>query len=338
MRLAGTVATFLICLLANSLSGQTDSLIFRNGDYMVGEAKDMDRNVLVVETDYSDDDFTISWDQIAEIYTTTSFLITLSDGRRFNGTLSTNDEGLIVLQTEERGDLEVPLNEIVFLKSVDEEFASRINAAIDFGLSYTKNKNFRQTSAQANVGYIANRWLANADYSMVYSSQDDVEPTRRNEGNLVFRYFLPNDYYAVASINFLSNTEQLLNLRTNGMVGLGKYFIHTNSTYWGGQAGLAFNNENFSSDAENRQSLEAFFGTEYNMYDVGDIDLLTKLVAFPSFTEKGRWRIDYKLDFKYDLPLDFYIRLGFSLNFDNQPVEGASKTDYVFTTSFGWEW
>jgi hypothetical protein len=54
-------------------------------------------------------------------------------------------------------------------------------------------------------------------------------------------------------------------------------------------------------------------------------------------TESGRWRIDYSFDTKYDLPLDFYIKVGFTLNYDNQPVAGASKTDYVFQTTFGWE-
>jgi hypothetical protein len=48
--------------------------------------------------------------------------------------------------------------------------------------------------------------------------------------------------------------------------------------------------------------------------------------------------VDFAFDTKYDLPLDFYIRLGLTLNYDNQPVEGAGETDYVFQTSFGWEW
>ena len=42
-------------------------------------------------------------------------------------------------------------------------------------------------------------------------------------------------------------------------------------------------------------------------------------------------------DLKYDLPLDFYIRLGYTLNYDNKPVEGATESDYVLQTSFGWE-
>ena len=70
----------------------------------------------------------------------------------------------------------------------------------------------------------------------------------------------------------------------------------------------------------------------------GILSLLTQIVAYPSFTESGRWRSDFSLDAKYDLPLDFYVKLGYTLNFDNRPAEGSVKTDYVFHTGFGWEW
>ena len=97
------------------------------------------------------------------------------------------------------------------------------------------------------------------------------------------------------------------------------------------------NNEKFSTDDEDRQSLEAFFGTELNLFDIGDLSILTNGYAYPSLTESGRWCADFGLDLKYDLPLDFYLKLGLNYNFDNRPVEGASETDYVFQLSFGWE-
>jgi hypothetical protein len=35
--------------------------------------------------------------------------------------------------------------------------------------------------------------------------------------------------------------------------------------------------------------------------------------------------------------MDFFLSLGYTLNYDNQPAEGATNTDYVLQTSFGWE-
>jgi hypothetical protein len=108
--------------------------------------------------------------------------------------------------------------------------------------------------------------------------------------------------------------------------------------YWALAGGVAWNIENYTDpDLENRSSSEANFGTELNLFDMGDISLLTKLSVYKSLSEGNRIRADFKFDIKYDLPLDFYIRLGYTHNFDNQPVEGASRDDYVFQTTFGWE-
>ena len=71
---------------------------------------------------------------------------------------------------------------------------------------------------------------------------------------------------------------------------------------------------------------------------MGDFNLFTKITAFPGITEKGRFRTDFKMDLKYDLPLDFYVKGGFTFNYDNQPTAGAPETDYVLNTGLGWSW
>jgi hypothetical protein len=120
---------------------------------------------------------------------------------------------------------------------------------------------------------------------------------------------------------------------------MGKYIIHTNNLYWGFSAGANYNNETYSVDTiPGRTSWEGFLGTEINLFNIGDLSLLTNAVAYPSITESGRWRIDFKFDAKYDLPLDFYIKAGYTLNYDNKPAPGSSETDYVLQTGFGWEW
>jgi hypothetical protein len=320
------------------LYAQNDSLLLKNDDIIVGEIKSMDRGVLTIETDYSDKDFKIEWSGITEIHAESFFLISLSDGRRYNGTLESLSPGRATINIVEGGTTEVDLMDLVFLKSIDEGFWSRIYAAIDVGYSLTKANNLRQFSLNGKIGYLAERWSLDASYNSVLSKQDSVADTKRTDGNITYRYFLPKDWFMMGDISFLSNTEQKLNLRSNGKLGLGKFMIHTNSTYWAFQAGASVMNENFSDESPDRQSMEGFLGTELNMFDVGDLGLLTNVTAFPGITESGRWRVDFKFDLKYDLPLDFYVKLGFTINYDNQPVEGASDTDYVFQTGFGWEW
>jgi len=344
---------FIFALFTIALSAQTDSLVFYNGNYVVGEVKSMSRGVITVETDYSDSDFKIEWEKIKEIYTVTYFLITTSDGSRYNGHVNTTAPGKIMIITDEGQQVEAAHDDIVWLDDVDQGFWSQLYASIDVGFDMTKANNFSQFSTRATLGYLAKRWNLDATYNTLFSRQDDVADIDRTDGGVSFKYFLPRDWYPLASVDFLSNTEQKLDLRTTGKAGLGKFVIHTNYTYWGFSVGANYNNETFLPNTTTdingndstytepgRQSWEGFIGTELNLFDIGDLNLATKIFAYPSFTEAGRWRTDFNFDAKYEMPFDddFYIKLGVTFNYDNRPIEGASETDYVLHTGFGWQW
>lgn len=324
----------MMCYLSSS--AQYDSLILINGDVIVGEFKDMDRGVLELETPYSKSDFKVEWDGIKEIYSNTRFLITLTDGSRYNSTISSGGDDKIMIYDEDSTEHVVLLQDIVLLRSLKDGFWDRMNASIDFGYSFTKARNFKQITMRSALGYLADRWSTSVFYNTLNSTQDETEAVRRTDGGGAFRYYLQKDWYIPGDLTFLSNTEQKITLRSNAKIGVGKYFIHTNNSYWGIALGTSFVNEVFFDENDNKKSIEGYFGTELNLYNVGDFGLMTKAVAYPGITEEQRWRFDYTLDAKYDLPFDFYIKLGFTLNFDNQAVEGASATDYVFSTGIGW--
>ena len=103
-------------------------------------------------------------------------------------------------------------------------------------------------------------------------------------------------------------------------------------------AGIAWNYEDYSDPAaRDRNSVEAFVAAEYLIFNLGDLDLLTKVIAYPSLTEKNRFRTDFDFKLEYEFDFELFISLGFTLNYDNQPVEGASGSDYVLETTIGWE-
>ena len=111
---------FIGSFLTMNLAAQKDSLIMINNNYIAGEVKSMDRNILVIETDYSDDDFTIEWDGIREIYTETYFLITLTDGSRHNSHIKSTGPGKISLVSDDGQTLEVDQQDIVILDGIDQ--------------------------------------------------------------------------------------------------------------------------------------------------------------------------------------------------------------------------
>ncbi len=339
-----TLTALLIVL--KFLNAQTDSLIFRNGNYLVGEVKHMDRNVVTVETPYSDKDFTIKWHSVQEIYTNTYFLITLSDGSRYNGHIFSNAPGRVSIITDEGDSVGVNHTDIVYLNDLDEGFWSQLSFSIDLGYEMTRSNNFRKFTTSTRLGYTAKRWSIDAYYSTLFSRQDNTDNIDRTEAGISSRYFLPKDWYPLVSVDFLSSTELNLDLRTTAKMGMGKYVVHTNKSYWGFVVGANYNNENYFTDSastepiQDRRSMEAFLSTEFNMFNMGDLDLLSGLTAYPSLTESGRWRVDFKIETRYEMWFDddFYIKLSYSLNYDNQPPESATDLDYVLQTGFGWSW
>ena len=335
-------------------SAQEDSLLLNNRNIVVGEIKSMDKGVLTIETDYSDEDFKVTWDKIRRISSKTNFLITLTDGRRFNGKLNSLDSinvridyydptKILKLKKSEVIDKEtdlietVPLSSVVYLNAVDEGFWSRLSANFDIGWSLTKANNLQQFNIRSGLGYLADRWKATASYNSIRSTQDEVNDIKRTDGTFAFNYFLQRDWYLLYNLTYLSNTEQLIRSRLGNQIGLGKYIVHTNKTYFGFQTGINLNSESYFDDTPSRNSGEVMLGSQLNLYDIGDLNLLTTLTAYPSLTEKNRFRTDFSLDVKYDFLDDFYIKVGTTMNFDNQPIEGATNLDYVFQTTVGWE-
>jgi hypothetical protein len=317
---------------------QMDTLVMNNGDILVGEIKELMQGVMKFETDYSDKDFTIEWDKVIEIYTTTTFVISLSDGDRINGTVKTDPTDSTRVLIFERGEIKSTRRmDIVFLKGIEETFIGRFDASIGLGLTITTENNLRSLNSRGNIAYTGRFWRSNASIDALRSVQRDTIRTRRTEGSLGGQLLLENSWFLAVSANFLQSDEQKYKLRSTTDFSAGNLIVNTNKIYLAASAGVAWTNEEFTDDTPIRNSLEGKAGFELNLFDIEDFSLLSSAYAYPSITEKGRVRLDFKIDLKYDLPWDFYIKLGYTHNFDNQPAAGASKHFYKFDTTIGWE-
>jgi hypothetical protein len=356
----------LLLLATFFLSGLTaeaqDVIRLKNGNELNGELKSMDRGVLVIETPYSDSDFKIDWSELEYIKTQSVYMISLSKekmeslvgsmhkkdsiGDRISSTLETdpNNPQRVLINTS-YGKKSINLNQIVYLNSFSDSFLSRLSASVDVGFTVTKANNLKQFNVSSLLGYESDKWGANAGLNIVNSVQDDVDRIHRLDANVGFNWYLPKDFFLATSTTFLENDEMDLDLRTTIKAGLGYFFLHTNSLYWKLEGGVAYNNEKYfinstidpPIDPNPRISSEGYISTELNLFDIGDFNLFTNIAVYPSITESGRVRTDFKFEAKYDLPYDLYLKAGTTLNYDNQPAGEAKELDYVINTGVGWE-
>lgn len=331
--------TLLLSALSVFMFSQNDTVKLANNDVLVGELKKMEKSILTFSTSYDDSDFKIKWGKVEQVKSDRQFIVSLTNGDRITTTVnSVEGKGGIISVINEGVIEEHGLDEVVFIEPIGKNFMARLTVDLDFGLTITKANDLRQLTTSLNATYLATKWRAGGFYKTVVSRQDGAADINRMDAQLSGEYYLPDDWFVQAKALFLSNDEQLLKLRSTIQAGAGYYFIRNNSMFLSANAGLAYTNENFTSDDPDRKTTEGYFALGFNKYDIGDLSVLSGAAIYPSFSQSGRYRIDFNFDMKYDLPLDFYIRLGLTYNYDSQPVENAADSDYVFTTSFGWEW
>lgn len=326
-----------VLFISTIISAQNDTIRLKNNNVLFGELKSLSKGILVIETEYSDKDFRIEYNKLVGLSIERKCIIILTNGRRRFGYIKTNDEGIVEVTNEDGNVEHYNLNELVGLTEVNDKFWSRFTGSIDIGFNFTKANSDTQINADGSLEYTDEFWLSKGNISILNSDRDDADKTERTDASLELIRILPRKWYLLADVSFLSNTEQALDSRISPSIGLGKFIVSTNKLYLGVTLGYTYNIENYVDSSLDKTSSELFLSSGFNMFDYKDIDFKSDVTFYPSLSEKGRFRTDFNLTLKYDLPLDFYIKMGFTLNYDNQPAIDGNEFDYIFTSGFGWE-
>jgi len=333
MRLLVGVLLFLVPLLT---FGQNDSIWMKSNDLLVGELKSLSKSVVTFKTPYSDKDFQIDYDEISHFSTQNLFVTNLTDNSRHTGKIKTNGPGKLQIWYADTLIRSLDIQEIIYLSEIDQKFWKRFTGAIDVGFNLAKTNNNVQITSSGNLKYSSDKYISTFTFNTLISDQDNVDRIERTEFGLMGRRFLQK-WYVEADLNYLSSTELGIKRRLNPGLGAGRTLITTNKLYWAAGGGVNYNIEEYFDTSQDKRSIEAKIITQFDMFNFSDISLLTKIAGYPSLSESGRFRLDYNLTFKYDLPFEFYIKTDFTLNYDNQPPEAGSESDYVFSTGIGWE-
>jgi putative salt-induced outer membrane protein YdiY len=309
-----------------------DVVITTTGDRLVGEIKKVEKDVLTLSTDYSDSDFKIKWEKIVSIESERQFLLETFDGKRLAGSMSPDQASRAV----QIGGTNVRLPEVSTAVPFERSFWSRFDAGFDFGYSLTRANSAEQLSIGGTLSYRAERDIDTLFGNAFKNSQENAPTTSRWDLGNDYRHLLGTRWYVNTGQDFLNSEEQGLDLRTTLGGGGGRYLFRSSSQHLALGAGLAWTNENYSDPAvPTKDSAEAYLGTEFMTEKLKITDLLTRFTYYPSLTISGRHRFNYRFDLDFNLPGDWYLRIGLFDNFDNKPPEGFAKNDYGWSNSFG---
>jgi putative salt-induced outer membrane protein YdiY len=329
------LALFTFIGSAGVAYGATDVVILTNGDRLVGEIKSVEKDILTIETDYSDSDFKIEWDKIASIESTRQFLVETFDGKRLSGSLKPDAAQKMVVQV---GDTTVKLADVSLVQPFERTFWARFDVGLDFGYSMTRTNSAKQLSLGTNLSYRDEHYADGLFASVFRNAQENAPETQRWEIGNDFRRLLGTRWYVNTTQDFLNTEEHGLDLRTTIGGGAGRYLMRSSSQHLGVGGGLAWTNENYTDAAlPTKDSAEAYLGTEFMTEKLKITDLITRFTYYPSLTISDRYRLTFRFDLDFNLPGDWYFRFGLFDNYDNQPPTGFSKNDYGWSNAFGFK-
>ena len=328
-------AVFAVLIGSAGVASAQDVVITTTGERLVGEIKKVEKDVLTIETGYSDADFKIEWEKIASIESARQFVMETFDGRRLAGSLTPDPGKKATVQIDGIG---VPLAEVSALQPFERKFWSRFDTALDFGYSLTRTNSAKQLSLGANLSYRDQRYVDVTFANVFRSSQDNAPETQRWDVANDFRRLLGNRWYVNTTQDFLNSEEQGLKLRTSVGGGGGRYLTRTSSQYLALGGGVAWTNENYTdATLPAKDSAEAYLGTEFMTEKLKITDLITRFTYYPSLTISDRFRLAYRFDLDFNLPGDWYLRFGLFDNYDSLPPTGFSKNDYGWSNAFGFK-
>jgi len=312
-----------------------DVVIMTNGDKLVGEIKKVEKDVLTFETDYSDVDFKIKWEKIASIESARYFVVETFDGKRVSGSLKPDPEKKATVQV---ADASVQLPQLSAAQPIERTFWSRFESGLDFGYSLTRTNSAKQLSLGTNLAYRDENHVDQLFANVFSSTQENAPDTQRWDVANDFRRFLGNRWYVNTTQDFLNSEEQGLDLRTTIGGGGGRYLLRSSSQHLALGGGLAWTKENYTdATVPTKDSADAYLATEFMTEKLKITDLITRLTYYPSLTISDRYRLSYRFDLDFNLPGDWYLRIGLFDNYDNTPPSGFSKNDYGWSNAFGFK-
>jgi hypothetical protein len=343
-----TSRSYILIFLAGALSQampahaapKTDILVMDNGDRLTGEIKELSRGKLRLNTD-SLDTIYVQWNKVVGLQSRQRLEVELAESVRYFGSAEPGAEPghLLIKDTSESTPIDVKLIDVVAIYPIDQgRRLAMFDGYITAGYSYAKANDLQEFAFTGGISTTQEKRMWSLDASTAVTTQTGANDTQRFDVTARHRRFLQRKLFWQGTLEFESNDELALDLRTTLGGAFGKYLVQSNRQDWAVYAGLNVTSENEVA-TENQKNLEALFGTSYAFfrYDSPERSVNAEANVLPSLTESGRVRLGAKLRMRIELVKDFFFELSMYGIHDNRPGEHAtSKSDYGTQTSLGY--
>ena len=340
---AAAVFLFLVSLLASALGwgyarDKTDIVMLRNGDRLSGDIVSLEFGILTLKTDNMST-LSIEWPAVRSVTSKFAFAIERRDGSKFDGVITTSEDGAYLVVQGEAQTFRIPMAEVERISRFSPRFWDRITGGLSLGFSYTKSSSIQVSNVNFNANYRSTTEVGSLTFSS-NTTKDSSGSTTDRQLLTAGVQFLQQGRNFWGLLGSLERDQSLgIDARLTAGAALGRRFVQTPFTELTGIVGVVGTEEWIVDRPEPRASAEAVLGGSWQVFRFIEpkTRLNLSLYVFPSLTESGRYRSTGDLSLTHKFPHDITVGLTGYLSYDNQPPEpGAEKSDYGVTFNLGY--
>jgi hypothetical protein len=316
---------------------KADSLRLRNGDWLVGDIREMTRGIVTYKTDAMSTIY-VKWTRVLTATTNKSFQIYLDDESRHVGSLRASETlGRVVIRTA-TDTFEVATQSVVEMQRIKSSFWNRLDGSLDFGFGFTQQNAKTDLTLNAEVKYLITGNRFDLDLNGSFHRQDSATDITRGTARLTYAREIGHLWFFGVSGSVEQNSQLSLDLRGSIGAGPGRFLILNNRMELGTLLAVAINSERFADEPAGR-SVPLGLITDFQFFNWSGLstDLSSRLAIQPVLSDWGRWRISFSADITQEILNQLYLRVGLSELYDSRPpLADANQNDFTVTTSLGW--
>jgi hypothetical protein len=334
-------SAFVACLAITGVASATksDIILFKNGDRLTGEVKALDRGKVSFDTDAAGV-IKIEWDDIEQLFSNTTYEVTLDDGERLYGALvETTRHSEIRLQTESTA-VDLPFQTVVRMNPIKSTVLDRINMSVDVGYSLAKANKLEQSNLGYDFSYREEKRQIKLSFDSSTSSSDSDPSSTRVFGDFGYQRFLDKStWYPFGAGQIERNDELGIDRRVSLGGGMSRWLRDTNQNRIAFSGGLIRSLEDDNGSTERKSDTEALVAMdlEWFRYDSPQLDVSTKFTLYNRLSGTREPRGNLDVNFKWEIFKDFYWSFSFYYTFDRQTETGEPTNDYGSFVSLGWK-
>ena len=335
------IGGFLVAALATSgaVQAQSDVALFKNGDRLTGEIKSLDRGRVSFDTPTTGV-IKLEWDDIDQLFSTTTFEVILESGERLFGTLAeTTGDGEVRVQTP-TGARDLPTLTVVRMTPIKSTIADRIEMRVDLGHSLAKASDLEQGSFGYDFSYRGETRLINFDIDASTSSSESDPSSTRVFTNFSYQRYLEKSEWNPIGIGQLEQNDELaIDRRVSFGGGMGRYLRDTNQSRIAFGGGLIRSLEDDAGSSETIDDTEALIVTnlEWFRYDEPELDLTMAFTLYQRLSGSKEPRGNMDVNLRWEIFKDFFWGVSVYYTYDHQAENEEEANDYGSFTSLGWK-